>query len=299
VPKPILFQNDVSDLIRLLDKPMRALGLELELECFLMGGFINRIYIIWKEQNMCKFKAFCIMLFFSLLALTSLLQAQWHLDFETGEVFSGYNDVRIPGDKGTLFSLSEELSIDPSVFFRVRAFYDFNRRHHLGVLIAPLSLEATGQLDRNLIFQGKTFTANSQLNATYRFNSYRLVYRYDFLLKEKLELGIGFTAKIRDAEISVRGDGMEAKKTNVGFVPILHFRMLWNFYDKFGLLVDGDALAAPQGRAEDVLAALHYHFSDGIGLKLGYRILEGGADNDVVYNFSLFHYAVIGAIINF
>ena len=248
---------------------------------------------------MCKCKAICSILFFALFSLTSLLQAQLHLDVETGGVFSGYNDVRIPGDGGTLFSLSEELGIDPSLFFRVRAFYDFNPRHHLGVLIAPLSLAATGQLDRDLIFQGKTFTANSPLNATYRFNSYRLVYRYDFLLKEKLEMGVGITAKIRDAEISVRGDGMEAKKTNVGFVPILHFRMLWNFYDKFALLVDGDALAAPQGRAEDVLAALHYQVSDGIGFKLGYRILEGGADNDVVYNFSLFNYAVIGAIFNF
>jgi len=248
---------------------------------------------------MCNIKAFCGTLFFSLFFITSLLQAQWHLDLESGGVFSGYNDVRIPGDGGTLFSLSEELGIDPSVFFRVRAFYDFNPRHHLGVLIAPLSLEATGRLDRDLMFQGKTFAANSELNASYRFNSYRLVYRYDFLLKEKLELGVGFTAKIRDAEISVRGNGLEAEKTNVGFVPILHFRMLWNFYDTFALLVDGDALAAPQGRAEDVLAALHYQVSDAVGLKLCYRILEGGADNDVVYNFSLFHYAVIGAIFNF
>lgn len=240
-----------------------------------------------------------IVLAIFLLTATSSLFAQLQLDIETGGVFSGYNDVRIPGDEGTLFSLSEELEIDPSVFYRVRAFYDFNPRHHLGILIAPLSLEANGQLDRDLVFQGKTFTANSPLNATYRFNSYRLVYRYDFLLKKKIELGIGFTAKIRDAEISVRGDGQEAKKTNVGFVPILHFRMLWNFHDKLGLLVDGDALAAPQGRAEDVLAALQYQVSDRIGLKLGYRILEGGADNDEVYNFSLFNYAVIGAIINF
>jgi hypothetical protein len=48
-----------------------------------------------------------------------------------------------------------------------------------------------------------------------------------------------------------------------------------------------------------VLAALQYQVSDRIGLKLGYRILEGGADNDEVYNFSLFNYAVIGAIMNF
>lgn len=246
-----------------------------------------------------KSKSFWLISFFSLFIFASLLQAQLNLDIETGGVFSGYNDVRIPGDEGTLFSLSEELEIDPSVFFRVRVFYDFNPRHHLGVLIAPLSLNSTGQLDRNLIFEGKTFSANTPLDATYRFNSYRLVYRYDFLLKEKIELGIGFTAKIRDAEISVRGDGMEAKKTNVGFVPIIHFRMLWNFYDKFSLLVDGDALAAPQGRAEDVLAALKYQVSDRVGFKLGYRILEGGADNDEVYNFALINYAVVGAIINF
>ena len=246
-----------------------------------------------------KSKMLCLISSFAFFIITSSLQAQLQLDIETGGVFSGYNDVRIPGDGGTLFSLSEELKIDPSVFYRVRAFYDFNPRHHLGVLIAPLSLKSTGQLDRDLIFEGKTFPAKTPLDATYRFNSYRLIYRYDFLLKEKLELGIGFTAKIRDAEISVRGNGIESKKTNVGFVPIIHFRLLWKFYDKFGLLLDGDALAAPQGRAEDVLAALKYQISDQIGLKLGYRILEGGADNDVVYNFALINYVVVGVILNF
>jgi hypothetical protein len=69
---------------------------------------------------------------------------------------------------------------------------------------------------------------------------------------------------------------------------------LWKFQPKFGLLLDGDALAAPQGRAEDVLAALTYHASDRMGIKIGYRILEGGANNDVVYNFALLNYAVVG-----
>ncbi len=246
-----------------------------------------------------KIKILWLMSFIIISLMTSSLYAQLSLDLETGGVFSGYNDVRIPGDGGTLFSLSEELEIDPSIFFRLRAFYDFNPRHHLGVLIAPLSLNSTGQLDRDLIFEGETFPANTPLDATYRFNSYRLVYRYDFLLRDKIELGIGFTAKIRDAEISVRGNGIESNSTNVGFVPIIHFRLLWNFYDKFAFLLDGDALAAPQGRAEDVLAAINYQAYDHIGLKLGYRILEGGADNEKVYTFALIHYAVIGAIINF
>ena len=243
---------------------------------------------------------------FSLIVLFTLasiavypLKAQVEVDIETGGIFSSYNDVRIPGKGGTLFSLSEELTIDPTVFFRLRVFYDFNPRHHLGILLAPLSLSSKGELDRELIFEGKTFPAHTPLDATYRFNSYRLIYRYDFLKREKVELGIGFTAKIRDAEISVRGNGIESKKTNVGFVPILHFRLLWHFHNKFGFLLDGDALAAPQGRAEDVLAALTYQISDPIRLKLGYRLLEGGADNDEVYNFSLFHYLSMGVLISF
>jgi len=225
--------------------------------------------------------------------------AQIELDLEGGAVFSGYNDVRIPGDSGTLFSLSEELKADPQAFYRIRVFYHFSERHHLGALYAPLSIKSSGRLDRELIFKDATFPADTPLDANYVFNSYRLIYRYDFLLSEKIDIGVGFTAKIRDAEISVKGDGREAIKTNVGFVPIIHFRLLWKFDDKFALLIDGDALAAPQGRAEDVLAALTFKASEAITVKAGYRILEGGADNDEVYNFTLVNYASVGAIFHF
>ena len=221
------------------------------------------------------------------------------LDIETGAVFSGYNDIRIPGDEGTLFSLSEELKSDPGIFYRIRVIYDFNDRHHLGVLFAPLSINSTGQLNRDLIFEGETFPANTPLESIYQFNSYRLFYRYDFLRKEKIKLGVGFTAKIREAKIAVQGNDIESEKTNVGFVPIINFRLLWKFSTKFAFLLEGDALAAPQGRAEDILGALTMQVSDRIDLKLGYRILEGGADNDEVYTFSLINYISIGALIHF
>ncbi|MBN1561193.1 hypothetical protein JW998_13145 [candidate division KSB1 bacterium] len=233
------------------------------------------------------------------ILVASQALAQVDLDIETGAVFSGYNDVRIPGAGGTLFSLSEELEADPGVFYRIRLFYHFNDRHHLGALYAPLSIQSAGQLDRDLLFEGETFPAHTPLEATYQFNSYRLVYRYDFLRQEKIELGVGFTAKIRDAKIAVKGDGLAAEKTNVGFVPIVHFRLLYRFAEKYAFLLDGDALAAPQGRAEDVFAGLIFTASEKIEVKAGYRILEGGADNDEVYNFSLINYAAIGTIVHF
>lgn len=242
---------------------------------------------------------FILIIISFLILFSSEVQSQIEIDTETGLAFSGYNDVRIPGDEGTLFSLSEDLDADPVIFYRIRLFYHFNERHHLGALYAPLSITSNGKLDKNLLFEDQTFPADTPLETTYAFNSYRLVYRYDFLKRDKIDIGIGFTAKIRDAKIAVKGAGLESEKTNVGFVPIIHFRVIWKMTTRFALLIDGDALAAPQGRAEDVLAALIYQPANTIKLKAGYRILEGGADNDEVYNFALVNYAAVGAIFEF
>ena len=207
--------------------------------------------------------------------------------------------MRIPGDAGTKFSLSKELSIDPSAFIRARVFLALGRRHNIGVLLAPLSLHSEGQLNRDLAFQGKTFTAGAHLKGLYKFNSWRVVYRYDWVKKPSFEFGIGFTAKIRDAEIKISGDGQEASKTDLGFVPIIHFRLHWQAGQKIGFLLEGDALAAPQGRAADVLAALTFRMNNSMKFKAGYRLLEGGADNDIVYNFALLHYATAGLSVTF
>jgi hypothetical protein len=244
-------------------------------------------------------KAMCVLLV--LLMITSPFQseAQWQLDMESGLVFAGYNDVRIPGDTGTLISLSDELEIDPSSFFRIRLQYSLGERHTVGVLVAPLRLEAKGTIDRQVTFQDREYAANTQLKSRYRFDSYRATYRYDFLLSDDIQLGLGPTAKVRDASISLVGDNKRSEKKNTGFVPLLHFRCQWTFAEEFGFLLAGDALAAPQGRAEDVLLALNFWPGDKVSFKVGYRILEGGADNDEVYNFTLVHYLIVGAKLTF
>lgn len=221
-------------------------------------------------------------------------RAQPGIDVETGLVLSGYNNVRIPGDGGTLFSMNGDLRANEKVFYRLRVNYTIGERHDISVLYAPLTVKSSGSKGNDILFEGVVFPAGTQIDGEYKFNSYRLTYRYDFIKKDALEMGIGFTAKIRDAKIALASGQAESVKTNVGFVPIINFRMLWNFKEHLGLLVYGDALAAPQGRAEDVLVALRYRVSDKLSFKGGYRILEGGADNDEVYNFALFNYLLFG-----
>jgi hypothetical protein len=236
---------------------------------------------------------------FILLCWGYSLKAQALIDLESGLVFTGYNDVRIPGDEGTFFSLKDDLIPKTEFFYRLRLNYTIKSRHTLSLLYAPLETTSEGSVTKDIFFEGEVFPANSELVGTYKFNSYRFTYRYDIVLKPKFEFGLGLTAKIRDAEIALSSPGLQSEKTNVGFVPIINFRLLWKVNDKFGLLLDGDALAAPQGRAEDVLIAATYKVSDNFRIRAGYRILEGGADNDEVYNFALFHYASVGLCYTF
>lgn len=229
----------------------------------------------------------------------AMINAQVWFDLETGVVSTGYNDVAIPGDIGTRFSLNKDFDASPKVFYRLRVNYTIGERHTISALYAPLTIKSDGAVPFDIFFEGVTFPANTGINATYKFNSYRLTYRYEIVRKEKVRFGLGFTAKIRDAKIGLSSQSSESVKTNIGFVPIINFRLLWNPDEKFGVVFEGDALAAPQGRAEDVLLAGTWKLSEKLGLKAGYRILEGGADNDEVYSFALFHYGVAGLYISF
>ena len=235
----------------------------------------------------------------SLFHLTSSVDAQAFIDLESGVVFTGYNNVRIPGDAGTLFSLKTDFDANPTAFIRLRAGYTIKSRHTISLLYAPLMVKSDGSTNKQIDFEGVTFPSNSFLDASYKFNSYRITYRYDMVKRPKFEFGLGFTVKIRDAEIALQSQGLSASKANVGFVPIINFRLHWKMNENIGILLDGDALAAKQGRAEDVLLAGTYKFSDHFLVRCGYRILEGGSDGNEVYNFALFHYASVGIIYTF
>ena len=239
------------------------------------------------------------LILFMSFCLTPSLNAQVNLDVEAGLVSTGYNDVRIPGNQGTLISFKDDLKPDSDIFYRIKLNYTFSSAHTLSLLFAPLTVKSEGRINKDINFNGKTFPANEDLSGSYKFNSYRLTYRYDFVQNPNLEFGLGFTAKIRDARIALSSQGISAEKSNVGFVPIINFRLFWHSYEKLGFLLEGDALAAKQGRAIDVLFAASYKLSDQLGIKAGYRILEGGADNDEVYNFALFHYLSAGVSYTF
>jgi hypothetical protein len=225
--------------------------------------------------------------------------AQAFVDVEGGVAVLGRNDVRIPNEGGTDFSFVEDLDADPTVALRLRLGWDITPRHHVSVLFAPLSFSAAGSFDRPVTFEGVTFPADTPVGGTYKFNSYRLTYRYTPVRSSRLRFGFGLSLKIRDARVALASEADSSESTDVGLVPLLNLDFAWRFAGRASLLFNADGAWAPQGRAEDVLLAVEYATSDAVALRLGYRLLEGGADVDQVYNFALVHYATFGVTLRF
>ncbi|MEW6611445.1 MAG: hypothetical protein ACOY5C_08155 [Pseudomonadota bacterium] len=235
----------------------------------------------------------------SLLAAGAAAQEpdpRFSIELEGGGVWQSRNKVQIPNDAtGTRFDLAELTGSGPYAAGRLTFTYAFRPRHELRLVYAPFSLEETGTLPQPVAFAGGSFAPGQPTTASYRFDSYRLTYRYLFHDGPDWRWQVGFTAKIRDAEVELRQGANVARDSNVGFVPLLHLHGERRLAERWRLILDFDGLAAPQGRALDFAAKAGYALTPQWTLAAGYRVLEGGVDNDSVYNFAWLNYAVLSA----
>jgi len=214
------------------------------------------------------------------------------IGLETGGVWFSRNDVRIPSETGTEFDMTKLTGSGPAFFARLDGYWDINDKHGLRVVLAPLEVSGTGNLPEDTEFAGEIFPAG-ETEGIYKFNSYKISYRYTFVDKTNLRWRVGFTGVIRDANVELRQGGLQANDDNVGFVPALHLSSDYRFAERWMLRFDFDGLAGGPGRLFDVALKLDYAVNDNWRIGGGYRTLEGGADTDEVYSFGWLHYAVL------
>jgi len=126
------------------------------------------------------------------------------------------------------------------------------------------------------------------------FNTYRFSYRYRIVDRPKFLFDLGASLLVRDAAISISQGSKFQDNTDLGFVPLVSLYSEYQFNPKIQAILKGDALVGPVGRAEDFFLGLQYSPIENLGIKAGYRLIEGGADVDQVYNFAYFHFGSIG-----
>lgn len=219
-------------------------------------------------------------------------QRRFALEVEGGPFWLSRNDVRIPNETGTEFSLVDVVGNGPWGAVRVEFDFDINDRHGFRVIAAPLRIEDTGSLASPVDFAGQTFAPGVPTDAVYDFSSYRVTYRYRFFAGDRWQWKVGGTVFVRDARIALQQPGVFAEDTDVGIVPLVHLQGKAQLADAWSFVLDFEGLGSTQGRAFDIALKLGYRFADRWELAFGYRTIEGGADVEEVYNFAWLHFGV-------
>ena len=219
--------------------------------------------------------------------------AEIQLGFEGGAVWQLRNDLQRPQVEGATRLSLDEIDKGPERFYRIEAYYRPKSNHGFRALYAPFALEVTDTPSDSIRYNNQDFSAGEEVTYRYMFNSYRLTYYYAFWGHGESQFNVGFTAKIRDAETRLTQGQITTSYDNVGFVPLLYLEYQtainsdWFFHFNF------DGLAGGPGRAFDFAFKLRRKINNWGMLGIGTRTLEGGADNEKIYNFSLLQYALI------
>lgn len=238
-----------------------------------------------------------LLFLFSALSSSAFTQ-DFRFEVEGNLAWQSRNAVRIPSQGGTDFSLTD-FGRRAAPTGRFSLFWRLAENHELKALIFPFSVSGSGQPATAINFQGQTFSAGVPTESNYKFHSYRLTYRYQLVNNDAWGVKVGLTVKIRNARIALQQGAVLAEKTDVGFVPLLHVNVRYAFTPQFRVELDADALAAPQGRAEDVSLLAWHKLGDRFEVGGGYRLLEGGASNNTVYTFTFLHFLSVNAAVLF
>ena len=226
-------------------------------------------------------------------------ESAFTLEAETGGLWFSSNRTQIPSDTGTRFDLDDLTGSGPDAYLRLSAHYRFNPKHSLRLTYAPIRSSGSGMLEQDVRFVDADFNADAPSRGVYRFDTYRLTYRWTFHSSDTWDFGIGGSVLLRDAKIQLEQGTTVRTDDDTGVVPLLHLYGARHLSPNTSVVLDIEGAAAPQGRAIDASLTLRHTLPSGWHVFAGYRTLEGGADNNDVFTFAWMHFATVGLAVSF
>lgn len=215
------------------------------------------------------------------------------LELEGGPLWASRNEARIPPATGTPFSLLDLTGGGPTPYFRLAANFRIAARHRLRFVAAPVQVSGTGVFAAPVAFVDQVFLPGVPTEGTFKFNTYRIGYRYVLRDDRNWHIEIGAALLTRDARIELRQGATGARDTDLGFVPLASFGMTRRLNERAALVFDIEGLGSAQGRAIDALLKVDWSLSSRWTIGAGFRTIEGGADVDAVYTFAWLHFGVV------
>lgn len=213
---------------------------------------------------------------------------------EGGSFWVPKNEIRIPAED-TKVDFKSLAGGGARPFFRVNYLQNLDAKRGFRVLYAPLSYSGTGQLSQITQFNGNTFAAGVDTKASYRFNSYRASYwTTPRGIDARWNLRLGVTLKVRDASVGLSQTGVSSHYDDVGIVPLFYASGERTLGPRWKFMFDFDGFAVRVGRALDLGLYVTYDMNPQTVVSFGTRALDGGADNDKVFNAATITYLSVG-----
>ena len=210
-------------------------------------------------------------------SLFSLSDFNWCLKAQYGVAKFTANQTKVPNNsEASTFDLPEATTSTLRLYLSAI----FQKKHEFRLLLAPLEYEESINLDKEITFNGTTFSSDQDTIIGYRFNSYRLSYIYHFNVKKRSQYRLGLVGKVRDAHVFLQSDSSYSKYANTGFVPLLHLGMKRVWRERLCWDAELEGAWASQGYVLDFRTSLDHQVNNGWHLGLGAGFLDGGADND-------------------
>jgi hypothetical protein len=154
------------------------------------------VFVLWNELRAVRFwldeyfggfdrRA---LLFYSPYYFDPMWGGAFSLDVETGYVFTSLNDSRSPNTTGSLVSLTRDLEDAPRSFLPPSMGRSPRATPRFARVVRAIGDPRPRNLDPRREYEGTLFPAGTPVFAYYRFDSYRLTYRYSFVRRAGLEM---------------------------------------------------------------------------------------------------------------
>lgn len=197
-------------------------------------------------------------------------------------------DLRVDdsGIRGTEIDLESDLDIDDESYPIIEAFVGLGN-HHLSLSYYNADYSGTNTVSRDIIFAGRTFTANIPISSSLEYDVYDVMYRYDLLNLENVlagfSLGIVGRVEVFDGEVELTSSALTERESVTAPIPGLGLNL------HVGILADileGRVLVTGMGYSDGTMfdgqADISFTPFPFVDIHGGYRIFVVDADIDDV-----------------
>ncbi|HKI61859.1 MAG TPA: hypothetical protein VKA31_06150 [Mariprofundaceae bacterium] len=173
----------------------------------------------------------------------------------------------------------------------------------LSVGFVPLKFEGTGALNRNVTYNGQTYTAGTTVTSSLKADIFDVGYTYYLInmddLPSRAQLGIEAAVKIVNAKTSLSGGGITSSKNATVPIPTIGLRGRIALADFIGVVGRVGYLGYSGNSFLDADAQIEFSPVPTLGIYAGYRQIKLKVDSSNVFVDTTFKGPYAGAFFRF